>query len=283
MYLTDNWRAFRTWEVSAISPWEHGIYWKPRAGVAKGRKELKVDWENLQRPGFSPDYIEARYERMDMAYERSDWIPTAAAQALLRNNMPLLAYIGGKPARFTSKDHNFQAGETIEKQLIVINNSRETVSAECDWSFGLPRAMAGGQKISVQTGEQARIPLRFTLPAKLVPGTYNLNITVKYNKGGSQKDSFVVHVMPKMPSITANKKIALFDPREVPRLWRCGNRGNVASVLIEKPAVGDFLPIVDGGFSLQYSPLMEYREGKGMLLFCQMKKRQRRFCRLMSQ
>ena len=57
---------------------------------------------------------------------------------------------------------------------------------------------------------------------------------------------------------------------EVPRLWRCGNRGNVASVLIEKPARGDFLPIVDGGFSLQYSPLLEYREGRGMVLFCQL-------------
>lgn len=57
---------------------------------------------------------------------------------------------------------------------------------------------------------------------------------------------------------------------EVPRLWRCGNRGSVASVLIEKPARGDFLPILDGGYSLQYSPLLEYREGKGMVLFCQM-------------
>jgi hypothetical protein len=56
----------------------------------------------------------------------------------------------------------------------------------------------------------------------------------------------------------------------VTRLWRCGNRGNVASVLIEKPTRGDFLPIVDGGFSLRYSPLMEYREGKGIILFCQM-------------
>src|SRR6185436_4624050 len=55
----------------------------------------------------------------------------------------------------------------------------------------------------------------------------------------------------------------------VPRLWRCGNRGNVASVLIEKPARGDFLTILDGGYSLQYSPLMEYHEGKGLILFCQ--------------
>ncbi|MBA3709337.1 MAG: hypothetical protein H0W83_11035 [Planctomycetes bacterium] len=56
----------------------------------------------------------------------------------------------------------------------------------------------------------------------------------------------------------------------VTRPWRCGNRGNVASALIEKPACGDFMSLVDGGYSLQYSPLMEYREGKGVVLFCQM-------------
>jgi hypothetical protein len=57
---------------------------------------------------------------------------------------------------------------------------------------------------------------------------------------------------------------------DVAQVWRCGCRGNVASVLIEKPARGDFLPILDGGFGLQYSPLLEYREGKGLVLFCQM-------------
>jgi hypothetical protein len=56
----------------------------------------------------------------------------------------------------------------------------------------------------------------------------------------------------------------------VTRLWRCGNRGNVASVLIEKPARGDFLPLLDGGYSLQYSPLLVYREGRGMVVFCQL-------------
>ncbi len=56
----------------------------------------------------------------------------------------------------------------------------------------------------------------------------------------------------------------------VTRVWRCGNRGSVASVLIEKPVRGDFRPILDGGYSLQYSPLLEYREGKGMAIFCQL-------------
>src|SRR6185503_4530736 len=57
---------------------------------------------------------------------------------------------------------------------------------------------------------------------------------------------------------------------EVSHVWRCGNRGSVASVLIEKPARGDFLPILEGGFSLQYSPLLEYREGAGRVVFCQL-------------
>ena len=59
-YLTDNWRAHRTWGLSANSPWEYGSYWKKRAGVDRQRKELKVDWEKLQKPGFSPDYLQPR-------------------------------------------------------------------------------------------------------------------------------------------------------------------------------------------------------------------------------
>jgi hypothetical protein len=51
---------------------------------------------------------------------------------------------------------------------------------------------------------------------------------------------------------------------------RCGNWGSVASALIEKPGRGNFLPIVDGGYSLQYSPLMECREGSGVMILCQL-------------
>ena len=399
MYFTDNWRAFRTWGVSANSPWSHGHYWTLRDGVDKSRKEFQVDWENLQRPGLSPDYIEQRYERVDLTFEYSDWIPTVAAQALIRHNQPLLAYIGGKPTAFTSKDHNFLPGETIEKQLIVINNSRETVRANCEWSFGLPKTVTGKKQVTVPTGEQERIALRFELPAATTPGKYELSATLKFGNGQTQTDSFSIDVMPRPEALQLDGKIALFDPKgetgkllngmgilyqsvdanadlsaydtlivgksaltverpapdishvrdglkvlifeqtsdvlekrfgfrvaeyglrwvfkrvpdhpllrgieaehlrnwrgeatilpsrleyemrprygptvkwcdiPVTRLWRCGNRGNVASVLIEKPARGDFLPILDGGYSLQYSPLMEYREGKGMVLFCQM-------------
>ena len=400
-YLNDNWRAFRSWGVSANSPWEHGHYWKLREGVNRARKELPVDWERLQRPGFSADYLDQRYERMDLAFERADWIATPAAEALLRNNRPLLAYLGGKPAAFTSKDHNFVPGEVFEKQLIVINSSREPVSCKCEWSLGLAPAVRGDKDLLVGPGDQARVPLQFKLPVTLAPGHYELQASVRFGNGEVQNDTFALHVMAPATQSRVAARIALFDrkgetsqwleqagvqysrvdaaadlspfdllimgklamtadgpapkvervreglkvlileqssevlekrfgfrvaeyglrqvfpripdhpalngltmeslgdwrgaattmparlkyelsPRfneaptvqwcglPVTRLWRCGNRGNVASVLIEKPARGDFLPILDGGYSLQYSPLMEYREGKGMVLFCQM-------------
>ncbi len=402
MYVTENSRAFRAWEISALYL-NHDMCWKVRDGIERGRNQLKVDWDKLQRPGFSPDYIDAPKDRkmewIGTSYERSDWIPTAAGQAVIRNNMPLLAYIAGKPSAFTSKDHNFYPGDTFEKQLIVINDSRRTVKGDCSWSLALPQPISSRKKVSVETGHQARLPLSFTLPAQTAPGRYELSATVKFSNGETQTDTFAIDVVSRPGALAAGSKIAIFDPkgesarllhalgvqcapvdanadlsaydtlivgkaaldmngpapditrvrdglkvvmfeqtsqvleqrfgfrveeqglrevfkrvpdhpllagivdenlrnwrgkatllppvlqyvtgkRYVPQvmwcdipvkhLWRCGNRGNVASVIIEKPARGDFMPILDGGYSLQFSPLMEYREGKGMVLFCQM-------------
>jgi hypothetical protein len=346
MYVTDNWRAFRTWGLSVNDP---------------------------------SDYI------------------NHAPEALVRNNMPLLAYLGGKPEAFTSKDHNFLPGETVSKQLIIINNCRLPITAECTWTLGLPSAVAGSKTIAVPTGEQERIPLSFQLPADLAPGRYALSATVKFSNGETQEDAFGVDVVPAPQPVPMAGRVALFDPKgdtaallrrlgvgfeavgaeaslaaydaliigkgaltldspapdiarvrdglkvvvfeqtgevlekrfgfriaeyglrwvfkrvpdhpvlagiadeqlwnwrgdstilpprgtyemtyhspmskwcdiTVTRRWRCGNRGNVASALIEKPACGDFLPILDGGYALQYTSLMEYREGRGMVLFCQ--------------
>jgi hypothetical protein len=397
-YITDTWRAHRTWGLSANSPWEYAAYWKVRDGADRRRKDFKVDWENLQRPGFSPDYTQRREWQMSTDGERADWVPTAAAQALIRNNRPLLAYIGGPPGNFTSKDHTFRPGETVAKQLIVVNDSRETVACECAWSLGLPRPAGGSKTVSVRTGDQEHIPLRFDLPDTLPAGNYELTATVCFDGRETQKDSFTINVLSRPADVPAGVRIALLDSRgetsklltglnvrfqkveanadlsgydvlivgkdaltpdgpgpdvrrvqdglkvivfeqtaqvleerlgfrvaeyglrhvfrrvpdhpllagleadhlhdwrgaatllpprlrytlrprygptvkwcgiEVPRAWRAGCRGNVASVLIEKPARGDFLPILDGGYGLQYSPLLEYRTGQGMVLFCQ--------------
>lgn len=398
-YTTSNWRAFRTWGLSGNSPWEHSRFWKLRDGFQARRRELPVDWENLQRPGYSPDFMERTYERFDLAYERSDWAASPTAESLVRNNGPVLAWIAGGPARFTGKEHIFYPGETAEKQLIIINNSRERITGDATWAADVGPGVKGSRRVVLETGNQLRIPLANEIPATAKPGDYTLH--AKFTSPGvTQEDTFVLHVVqrPKAPELKA--RIAVFDPPgetarwlnakkvafqpvdaaadlqnfdllivgrkalalerpapvlarvreglkvlvfeqtsevlekrlgfrvqeyglrqvwprvpdspvlarlspdllrdwrgdatllpptleyklsskyngapavtwcglEVTRLWRCGNWGNVASVLIEKPHRGDFLPLLDGGYALQYSPLLEYREGRGVVLFCQ--------------
>jgi beta-galactosidase len=396
-YIRDNWRAYRTWGVSGISPWEYGMYWTARPGVDRSRKQLPVAWEELQRPGFSPDYVERPMERMDVAFEQGDWTPTAAGEALIRNNQPVLAYVADGGESFTGRGHNFRAGEAVEKQLVIVNNSRRTLPFACEWSLGISPAVSGRRDLSVESGQIARVPLHFDLPAAVAAGRYELSAKVRFGERQEQSDTFAMHVLP--PARPVGASVLLFDPvgetaklldalgvsyrrieadakpgagdvvvigkhalsgdgaapdlsavrdgarvvvfeqktevlerrlgfrvveyglrqvfpripdhpllagltaehlhnwrgaattvpptlvyERVPRhgptvrwcdipvshVWRCGNRGDVASVLVEKPARGDFRPVLDGGFDLQYSPLMEYHEGKGLVLFCQM-------------
>src|SRR5262245_20098753 len=117
---------------------------------------------------------------MDLAFERDDWLPTPAAQALLRGNRPVLAYLAGKPAAFTSQDHVFAPGETIEKQLIVLNDSRVAVAGEATWTFALPNAQSGRIAFQVAPGAQERLLLRGVLPANLAPGDYAVKASVRF-------------------------------------------------------------------------------------------------------
>jgi len=400
--VTENYRAMRTWGNSATSsPWDTSEYWqRPPHERGMDNLPLEVDWEHLQRPGPRPACVHEEEAREQLAYHPSDYKPTLVAEALYRNYMPLLAYIAGKPAAFTSKDHNFLAGETFEKQLILLNNSRLEVTADCSWSSDISSSGGGAAKVTIPPGDQKRRLLKMELPADLASRQYDVQAVVKFPNAEPQIDSFAINVLPRTAALDLAGKIALFDPKgetakfldsmgvhyqpvqsdahaadfdtliigkgaltlpgaapnlravhdglrvvvfeqtgevlekrlgfriaeygmrwmfkrvpdhpllagledqhlrnwrgdsttlpprltyelspqfsgaptvkwagiPVSRVWRRGNRGNVASALIEKPACGDFLPVLDGGYALQYTSLVEHRAGKGMVLFCQ--------------
>lgn len=54
------------------------------------------------------------------------------------------------------------------------------------------------------------------------------------------------------------------------RVWRAGNRGAVVSVPLEKPCIGDWMPLLQSGFDLQYAPVLEFREDKARIIFSQL-------------
>ncbi|MEK7475434.1 MAG: glycoside hydrolase family 2 TIM barrel-domain containing protein [Candidatus Coatesbacteria bacterium] len=398
--LSTQLRGMRTSGISGYCVWDDGLYWHARDGVDRDPRPLPVEWDRLQRPGFSPDFADSsRFQSWRITDARADWVPTVAGDAIVRNNRPLLAWLAGSATGFASAEHVYAPGETVAKQLIVINDSRRRVTADCSWSLALPQPVAGTARVAIEPGGQVRLPVAGALPAALTAGRYVLSATVAFSTGETQTDTFDLDVLAFVLDPLVKGRVAVFDPagetvklladlhvaaesvgadaslknvdilvigrhalspdgpapdlarvrdglkvvvfeqtqaalekrlgfraveyglrqvfRRVPghaalagldeavlhdwrgsatsipprldyrlepmhgptvdwcgipvsRVWRCGTRGNVASVLIEKPARGDFLPILDGGFSLQYAPLMEYREGKGLVVFCQM-------------
>jgi hypothetical protein len=400
-FIRETWPYIRTLGLSGFNIWrELYLCFMPK-GAVTGRTALQVDWDRLQRPGYSPDFHEPS-PTDSMPYsigsKLEDWEPNVRGAAFRRYNQPLLAYIAGKPERFTARGHNYLPGQTVEKQIIVVNDSRRTVECTCEWSVNLPRKKGGLGAVRVQTGQNERILVRFDLPRSRTARTYKLRLKATFSTGEVQQDAFALHVLPARKAPQVGSRIALYDPHgetaklldelglrfdtvqagsdlggyevlvigkkaltvdgaapdlsgvpgglkvvmfeqasavleqrlgfrvqefgfrraftrvaghpalegltdehlrdwhgeatlvpptlppgdyhsyprvkwcgfDSPRSGRCGNYGNVSSVIIEKPAAGDFLPLVDGGFALQYSPLMLYREGRGMVLFCQM-------------
>ncbi|GAF91878.1 unnamed protein product, partial [marine sediment metagenome] len=127
----------------------------------------------------------------------------------------------GKPEHFTSQDHNFNPGETVTKQIVVINNSRQTVTCDLTLSLQIDELFERNMEVTVKTGEQKRIPVRYPLPLDVKPGRYEPTLTARFSTGEVQKESFVLNVLPKTPKPEVDAKVALFDPkRQTARLLR---------------------------------------------------------------
>jgi hypothetical protein len=398
MFAADNWRSHRTWGVSAMLPWDQENLWRVPAGAGK-REPVTQPFAHLQRQGIVPDAVAAVENQAIYSRDVSKVRPSELGRTFLRWNMPLCAYIGGAADRFTEKGHNFVPGETVRKQLVILNDTRQPTNCKYAWSFS-PAGRQRAGEIAIAPGDKAMIEVAISLPQDLAPGHYALSASFDFSGDGRQEDSLGMDVMAPAEKPRTRSRIAVFDPggqtsrmlREmgvefrsiaaddsldqvdliilgrqsltavegavpgldrvtkglkmlvfeqdadvlekklgfrvnvhglrqafartpshpvlagfsdaqlrnwrgsatvVPpylditsidqndpqwkwngfgnaRVWRCGNQGSVATVLIEKPDRGDFLPIVDGGFDLQYAPLLEWTLGSGRVLFCQM-------------
>jgi hypothetical protein len=394
LFAAENWRSHRAWNISAMLPWDRGNFWA-RTTQTKD-KDNPDKYENLNQPGIVPDVI---HPGRSFPYEpdAESYNPTSIGRAWARWNMPLCAFIGGGPTAFTDKAHNFLPGETVEKQLVIINDKRRKVV--CDYSWRLtPGSATGKGRIEIAAGGQAFVPLAIPLSSRLQAGDYTIHAAFDFD-GEKQEDAFAINVLPLPKHLALKSRLALLDPKgmtadlldsmKVPyaridahadlaaydiliigrealsgslpapgldrvkeglkvlvfeqdadtlqnrlgfrinvhglrklfvrsphpvlndlheanlcnwrgastlttpyleglphvepsyakwfwcgfentHVWRCGNRGNVASVLIEKPVIGNWLPILDGGFDLQYAPLLEHVQENGRIIFCQL-------------
>lgn len=147
-------RVWRAYGVNGFCPWVGqrdlcGVdfeYWK---------QGLKSDfsYEDWTRPGAKPlgNYRSASENEL-----------CETGKAYRRGQMPLLVWAGGSRAEgFSSPTHAYYAGETVERQLVVVNDTRRDLRFEATWRLG---DAEGTIPVAVKAGTRAFLPFSLKMP-----------------------------------------------------------------------------------------------------------------------
>jgi beta-galactosidase len=117
--------------------------------------------------------------------------------ALKEINGPTLAWIAGPAQAYTAKDHHFSPGRKIDKQIVLINDTRQPQSFTAAWT-----ATVGGNEVgkgqmqgSLATSEIRFIPFQIVTPAVEAGGKIDGQITLTATIGDvTHRDTFAFRV-----------------------------------------------------------------------------------------
>jgi beta-galactosidase len=143
--------------------------------------------------------------------------------ALARVNGPSLAWIAGAggppdPARpaddrvFTAKDHSFRVGETIAKQIVLINDHRAPQPYQMRWTATIGgKIVASGSKTgTLAVAETLRLPV--TVPTLPSAGTGTITLAAQIGPD-KHADTFAFRVFPPAARPAATHfSLTVFDP-----------------------------------------------------------------------
>jgi beta-galactosidase len=113
--------------------------------------------------------------------------------ALKEINGPTLGWIAGPAGAFTAKDHDFSPGQKIEKQIVLINDTRQPQAFTAAWT-----ATVGGKEVdrgqmqgSLAVSEIRFIPFQVIAPPEEAGGKANGQITLAATIGEARhEDTF---------------------------------------------------------------------------------------------
>ncbi len=367
----DNFRSMRARGISGLLPWDQALMWEKQETVEPPALD---PFANLKQPGIVPDIVCSVGNEMIKSFDH--YVPSKTGEGALPMLQPEIGWIAGKSGDFTEKSHNFRPGETVSKQLLVLNDTRHNRTVECTWE--LPALnLSGKATLKLDPGTRAEAPIEFTIPSNASTCEMELRAEFRFEDDSTIKDRFTINVIPKASELP-KCVVGLFDPAghstplfkelglttrpvrlqadlkgvellvigrgglknfplllskalrsglkllileqdytelirlgfrgnihglrnvfpldgtpavhdwrgsttlipptlETPpletkdptwdwngftntRAWRAGNRGIVNSVLLEKPSIGNFMPLYHGGFDLQYATALEWNQ-----------------------
>jgi beta-galactosidase len=133
--------------------------------------------------------------------------------ALKEINGPTLAWIAGPAGAYTAKDHHFRSGQKIEKQIVLINDTRQPQDFTVTWAatVGGKEAAKGEQRGKLAVSEIRFIPIQVTAPAEEDGGKADGQVTLTATIGAAaHRDAFAFRVFGK--DRPDKGEIAVVDP-----------------------------------------------------------------------
>ncbi len=215
LFNRNTYRSWRTFGISGgMIPWDYGygwdMFWNERR-----RKKIPDQIEQLGpfKPGTRGLYTATAIKLQTRPFQPEGMDIYPAGVALMQANGPTLAWIAGEKAAFTSKAHNFSAGQSVDKQVVMLNDERTRQGFTYAWS-----ARVDGKEIAKNSGKGTLNPsqtlfqpLQFKLPA--VPGKAKADgvITLTARIGArEQKDTFAFQVFANPAPL--KQTVTLYDP-----------------------------------------------------------------------
>lgn len=133
--------------------------------------------------------------------------------ALKENNGPTLAWIAGPPEAYTAKDHHFSPGQKIAKQIVLINDTRQSQNFTATWT-----ATVGGKEVdkgqmqgTLAVSEIRFAPLQVVAPAMEFGGKVDGQIAMTATIGDTKhRDTFAFRVLG--ADQPAKGPLAVVDP-----------------------------------------------------------------------
>ncbi len=182
LFNRHTWRSWRTWGITGgMLPWDYGAGWERGTWWSPDKTDM---------PAFQPGQRGTYHRQVPTAllkYMQPAAMPARpSGKALVANNGPTLAWIAGPAGEFTRKDHSFRAGQTVDKQIVLLNDTRGGVGYQVLWEASL-----GGEKIAgkmlrgqMEPAQTLKLPISFAVPDELRAAKVDGQIKIWARVGG---------------------------------------------------------------------------------------------------
>lgn len=196
-----NFRDLRARGLSGLLPWDGDAYWN--ADRAPKSRPLPDRFSNLKRTGMSPDYQGALADRFDTGTTFTGKTAGAAFQ-------PRLGWIAGKIGDFTSRNSYYLPGETLEKSLVILNDTRRDLTTRFTWS--VPEwKISGSGTVVTKPGGRTDLPISFRIPDNAAGQKATLHARFSYSGNKTAEDTFPIEVGTPA-KVSLKRAVYLVDP-----------------------------------------------------------------------